>query len=441
MFILLELMRCFLPSSDAFLFMWLLAALGTAAFSVVAWKWFTLRSRTDYDAQALFSRVRNLLDDKRFDDAYQVCSSGGHRALPRVLASGIIKAKVDPRLATSAMTEESLHHASALEKRLGLLVMFGNVSTLFGLLGTVFGLIMSFDAVSRPDVAVGEKSALLAAGISTAMNSTLVGLTISVLCVMAYAWLRARVDSALHEMDRYAVAILNVIYPPDYSHGEMKSLVRRGQGEEEAADADVTPMLNLMVMLIPVLLTSSEYVRMGDIELKLPESQGAGGGGGGGANELQELKLQLGVVITARGFNLSHYFKLQELAAAKPGTAAAPPDSVTADIPLVNGSYDYAALAARLAEVKRKALLEIVRASDPGVPATASLYQLYTAFVNKNLPLEGRFPDNESIMIVAEEKVKYQTVVAVMDAARGMRAAEGNVTMFPNVSLGGGIVQ
>jgi biopolymer transport protein ExbB/TolQ/biopolymer transport protein ExbD len=440
MSILIELVRCFLPSSDAFLFMWLLAALGITAFSVVGWKWLTLRSRTDYDAQALFSRVRNLLDDKRFDDAYQICSSGGHRALPRVLASGIIKAKVDPRLATSAMTEESMHHASALEKRLGLLVMFGNVSTLFGLLGTVFGLIMSFDAVSRPDVAAGEKSALLAAGISTAMNSTLVGLTISVLCVMAYAWLRARVDSALHEMDRYAVAILNVIYPPDYSHAEMKSLVRRGEGEEEAADADVTPMLNLMVMLIPVLLTSSEYVRMGDIELKLPESQGAGAGGGG-ANEQQELKLQLGVVITAKGFNLSHYFKLQELAAAKKGAAIAPPDSGTADIPLVNGAYDYATLAEKLAEVKRKALLEIVRASDPGVPAGASLLQLYTAFVSKNLPLEGRFPDNESIMIVAEEKVKYQTVVAVMDAARGMRSADGNVTMFPNVSLGGGIVQ
>jgi biopolymer transport protein ExbD len=51
------------------------------------------------------------------------------------------------------------------------------------------------------------------------------------------------------------------------------------------------------------------------------------------------------------------------------------------------------------------------------------------------------FPDHESIKIVAEEKMKYKTVVAVMDAARGTRTPDGNVTMFPNVSIAGGIVQ
>ena len=338
------------------------------------------------------------------------------------------------------MAEESLHHASKLEKLLNLLVMFGNVSTLFGLLGTVFGLIMSFDAVSRPEVAAGEKSALLAAGISTAMNSTLVGLSISVLCVMAYAWLRARVDGALGEMDRYAVAILNLLYPPDYAHKQLSSLQRHSGEGEEPADADVTPMLNLMVMLIPVLLTSSEFVRMGDIELKLPEAHGAGGGG---EQAQQEQKLQLGIVITSKGFNLSHYFKTQEAAgkAGKPGKPAPPPDTTTADIPLVNGAYDYDRLGTILAEVKRKALLDIVRAYDAGVTADASLYRLYNTVVSKGLQPGARFADHESVMIVAEEKTKYQVVVSVMDAARGMRTPEGSVTMFPNVSIGGGIVQ
>lgn len=433
--ILIELLRCFLPSAEAFLFMWLLASLGIAASALVAYKLLSLRVRTDYDAHALFSRVRALLEDKRFDDAYQLCAAGGKRALPRVLASGIAKAKINPQLVPSAMTEESLHHASKLEKLTGLLVMFGNVSTLFGLLGTVFGLIMSFEAVSQPDVAAGEKSALLAAGISTAMNSTLVGLSISVLCVMAYAWLKSRIDTALHEMDRYAVAILNVLYPPDYAHKKLSSLQRRGGEEDEAADADVTPMLNLMVMLIPVLLTSSEFVRMGDIEMKLPEAQGSGGGGAA-AEQVPEVKLQLGVVITEKGFVLSHYFKAAELA-GKP----APSDTGSADIPKVKGEFDYEALEKKLADIKRKALLEVVRMYQPSTPADAKLGALYQQFVSGQMKPGRRFADHENMMIVAEEKITYQTVVSVMDAARGTRTPEGNITMFPNVSLGGGIAQ
>ncbi len=51
------------------------------------------------------------------------------------------------------------------------------------------------------------------------------------------------------------------------------------------------------------------------------------------------------------------------------------------------------------------------------------------------------FADHESIKLVGEEKIKYQTVIAVMDAARGTRTPDGNVTMFPNVSIAGGIIQ
>ena len=89
-------------------------------------------------------------------------------------------------------------------------------------------------------------------------------------------------------------------------------------------------MLNLMVMLIPFLLTSSEFVKIGAIELKLPE-QTAGGGGGGGSSQqqIQNVKLDLGVLINANGFNIFSYFKKDNSAAAPaaavpPGAPAAP---------------------------------------------------------------------------------------------------------------------
>jgi len=434
-----ELGKAFLPSSDAYIFMWILATVGISAAAVAVERWLQVRKRTDYDTVSFFDKICELVHGKQIDEAYEICASGGSRALPRILACGLRSFKESPELVAGAMAEESTYMAAAMERRLNYLVMFGNVSTLFGLLGTVFGLIMSFDAVSQPNVAAVEKSALLAAGISTAMNATLVGLSISVLSVMVYAFLRARVDAATAEIDRYAVAIMNILNPPNLMQQSLKSLVHRS-GEEEHADADVTPMLNLMVLLIPVLLTSSEFVKMGAIELKLPE---AGGGGGGGANEqVQEIKLDLGVVIRANGFGLFDYFKAEEAKASGATAPALDADGKpAADIRLKDGKYDYETLNQKLAEVKKRALLLLLRQNGLAASEASSLAELYRTYAATDLSANKTFPDNESVKIVAEEKIKYETVIAVMDAARGIRTSEGNVTLFPNVSIAGGIIQ
>jgi biopolymer transport protein ExbB len=432
---LLELGKAFSPSHDAFLFMWVLAALGLIAMLVSLERWLNLKRRTDYDALKLFEKVKNFIENRQMDEAHAVCASGGQRALPRILAAGIRKAKEEPHLISGAMAEESTNAFSQIEKRLNLLVMFGNVFTLMGLLGTVYGLIMSFNAVSKPEVAAIEKSALLAAGISTAMNSTLVGLSLSVLTVMLYAFIRSRVDASLSEIDRFSVATMNLLIPPDISQKKLTALTRGG-GEEEIADADVTPMLNLMVILIPVLLTSSEFVQIGAIELKLPEA--SQGGGAGSSQVAQDAKLDVGVVITSKGFTVGSYFKTEE----KTAKAAVPAQQSPApDIPVKNGIYDFNALSEKLAEIKKKALYEILKGSSPAITPETPLVALYKAYVSSNGGQSGPFADHENIKIVAEDKIKYETVVSVMDAARGMRSAQGSVTMFPNVSIAGGIFQ
>jgi biopolymer transport protein ExbB len=426
-----ELGKAFSPSHDAFVFMWLLAILGVIALTVVFERWMNLKRCTDYDAIKLFEKVKDCIDNKRCEDAYAVCAAGGMRALPKIIGAGIRKLLEEPHLIAGAMAEESTHAAAQMEKRLNLLVMFGNVFTLMGLLGTVYGLIMSFNAVSRPEIAAIEKSAMLAAGISTAMNSTLVGLSLSVLTVMLYAFVRARVDASLSEIDRYAMATLNLLSPPDITQKKMIAFQRGSGGEEEVADADVTPMLNLMVILIPVLLTSSEFVKIGAIELKLPES--AQSGAGGESSVPQDAKLDVGVVITAKGFNVFSYFKSENKAPVQAKTADQQPD-----IPVVNGAYNFEALAQKLAEIKKKALLEIVKTTSPASDAT--LFKLYQTFLSTGGAAQT-FQDHESVKIVAEDKIKYETVVSVMDAARGIHTKEGNVTMFPNVSIAGGIIQ
>jgi hypothetical protein len=175
-------------------------------------------------------------------------------------------------------------------------------------------------------------------------------------------------------------------------------------------------------------------VKIGAIELKLPESAQATGGEEETGEELKDVKLDLGIAITAEGFDLFHYFKARIESQAGDGGSA--------DVPLVDGEYDYETLNSELAEVKRRALAEIARASFPSAPEHADLAAL-SAFYEQHkegLAVQRVFSDHESVKIVAEEKIAYQTVVSVMDAARGTRTAAGVATLFPNVSLAGGIV-
>jgi len=431
--ILEELGKCFLPSHEAFIFMWALLLLGVTAVVLTVERWVEINRRTDYDAPSLFERIKDLLQQQRINEAHQICLSSGKRALPRILGAGIRKAGAELVLVQGAMTEESVHMSSRMEKRLNLLIMFGNVSTLLGLLGTVFGLIMAFAAVGKMGVPPVEKSSLLAAGISAAMNSTLVGLTISIPCLMAYALLRSKVDAALQEIDRYVIALLKLLNPPTTQRERKLMSIGRNRGSEEIADTDVTPMLNLMVMLIPFLLTSSEFVKIGAIEMKLPESTKNAASATAAPAEAQGAKLDLGIVITSKGFKVIDYFKEKKADSSVRDTAP--------DIPLVDGDYDYNTLNERLADIKKRVLYEILRPYVADITGTSSLSELYHAYVKLQPFSEPYFADHESVKIVAEEQIKYKTVVAVMDASRGFRTPEGNVTMFPNVAIAGGIVQ
>lgn len=421
--ILEEFLISFYPSQSGYLFMWLLAAIAVVAFLVILEKWFSINLCTNVNASALADRLFLLLKEKKFTEAFNLCDSGRKKVLPRILGAGIDRVQRVPELVRSAMEEESLHVIPLLEKRLGFIAVIGNIATLLGLMGTIYGLIIAFAAVAQPGVSPAQKSSMLAIGISAAMNTTLLGLIVAVPCVLAYSMLRSKVDEAIAEIDRYALALIKVLTPADTVLKSYKISARRIR-EEVEVEPNMVPFMNLMVVLIPLLLSSSEFVKIGMIEIKLPESSVGFGGGAGGA-----ARLDLGVVINSKGFNIFHYFKQDTI------------KSGIAEIPLKDGKYDYVELNRRLANVKKKVLLEIIRSAKPDLSQDTPLEQLYLIYTRNDLSRIGSFSDHQSIKIVAEDKVKYQTVIAVMDAARGVSTGAGNVTLFPNVSIAGGLIQ
>ena len=155
---------------------------------------------------------------------------------------------------------------------------------------------------------------------------------------------------------------------------------KRAKHGSEWVHTNITPMMNLMVILIPLLLTSAEFVKLGVIEMPQEDMK----------------RLDLSISVTDRGFFISSSYDVLQ------GDIEGEPS-----IPLVNDIYDFQALTMKLYEIKQKA--------------------------------ENRFPDANQIIIIAEQDIDYQTLVSTMDATRLIKINGINEILFPDVSLSAGI--
>jgi biopolymer transport protein ExbD len=172
----------------------------------------------------------------------------------------------------------------------------------------------------------------------------------------------------------------------------------------ESTDLNLTPVMNLMVVMIPMLLSGSQFIKLGIIELNLPPAAGASVAGKPttALPKEEQRSLDLTISITARGFYLSSALTVlhgKDAAQAGGGpTIPAKPD----------GEYDFVELSKKLLEVKQKA--------------------------------QGIFPDADAIVLQAEKDIKYQALVDTMDAARVIEIGGKAIELFPRVALSAGIM-
>ncbi|MDE2297649.1 MAG: biopolymer transporter ExbD [Burkholderiales bacterium] len=150
---------------------------------------------------------------------------------------------------------------------------------------------------------------------------------------------------------------------------------------KHAAHLEITAFINLIVVLVPFLLSTAVFTRMAVIDLSLPaQSTGA----------LEKLKgndLKLEVVIRPDALEVGD--RIGGLIQRLPATAA-----------------------------------------GPDVHALQALVQ----------QLKTRFPDQTEATVLAEPNTPYDTLVQVMDAVRAGHVVQGatvvRAELFPNISIG-----
>lgn len=155
---------------------------------------------------------------------------------------------------------------------------------------------------------------------------------------------------------------------------------RRRRNSNEPAELDVTTFLNLMVVLIPFLLTTAVFSRVTILELDMPTSAG-------GATD-NRAKLSIEVIVRKNKLEIGNG------------------KGVIASIPQVEGEYDMVTLSKRLIELK------------------------------------ADYPDKEEATVLMEPEIAYDHLVRVMDAVRvaevrqeGEEAVQ-KLALFPDISIG-----
>jgi biopolymer transport protein ExbB/TolQ len=191
--------------------MWTILTVGVFSLTIIIDRLIYLTIRTGRKPEDFIRKVLASIVADDIPGALSACSRMGKMALAQVVKAGLNSANMGAEQIRNSIDETMLKVIPQLEKRTGYLAVIGNVATLLGLLGTVYGLIMSFAAVGRPGIDAAEKSTLLAAGIATAMNSTFTGLSVAITAVMVYAFIKAKTQKLVDELDEYSLRIVNAL--------------------------------------------------------------------------------------------------------------------------------------------------------------------------------------------------------------------------------------
>lgn len=209
--VILKFVQSFSMEADGFFFMWIMLAMAAIGSAISAERIFYLVVKANINAPKFMEKIFKMIMANKVNDAIKLCEAAPSAALPYVTRAGLKHADTTQRAVQNAMDEATMEVIAPIENRTTYLNMIANMATMTGLMGTIYGLILCFDSVATPGIDPAEKTALLASGISTAMNTTLFGLVIAVPLTMVFTMLTVKATKIIDEIDEFSVKLINLL--------------------------------------------------------------------------------------------------------------------------------------------------------------------------------------------------------------------------------------
>jgi len=184
----------------------------------------------------------------------------------------------------------------------------------------------------------------------------------------------------------------------------------------ESTELNITPIMNLMVVLIPLLLSASKFTELALLEYLPPAEAAPAESAGappseGGSSKIEKISLLLNLVDT--GIQVSIFESIVE----GPNFYVIPR--------FADGSYNFDTLKDSLWSIKQTHVGEPIGTEDVTNELTGEITQI----------AKYRVIDGEEASITAVATTTFQTIIKVMDACRYKTIGNDQKPLFPYTLL------
>ncbi len=167
---------------------------------------FLMRRRLDADG--LIRNIEALSQEHNWQACLRSCEQYIVTPVARVIKAGINCCDMEREEMENALQEAILKEIPPMERFLSTLGMLAAIAPLLGLLGTVTGMIDTFHVITMHGT--GDPR-LMSGGISEALVTTMLGLSVAIPLMLSQTLLNRTVDNRIGEMEEKAVALVNII--------------------------------------------------------------------------------------------------------------------------------------------------------------------------------------------------------------------------------------
>lgn len=182
-----------------------LLAMSVGSVAIIIERWMVYKQDGDV-SPGLMKRVIRLVEDGATDDALRACDSRSG-PVAACMAAIIRNRELGVAHCERKVQEIGERYFQRLEKFLPILDTTTTIAPLLGLLGTLFGMIGTFQAIAgSKDQNANDR---ILAGVGEALYATATGLTIAVICFVAYNYFSSRQRTIVAETEQSATTLIN----------------------------------------------------------------------------------------------------------------------------------------------------------------------------------------------------------------------------------------
>jgi biopolymer transport protein ExbB len=186
--------------------MWPIILCSIAAAAIILERFWTLQDKRVLPGD-LVQKIWHLVEANQINDKI-IAALEQNSPLGKVLAAGLTNRHRPREVMMERLEDAGRHVIHELERFLNTLGTIAAISPLLGLLGTVTGIIKAFNAIQAGGM--GDPRAL-SGGIAEALITTAAGLCVAIPALIAYRYLRGRVDRIVIQMEKQAIRLADAV--------------------------------------------------------------------------------------------------------------------------------------------------------------------------------------------------------------------------------------